>query len=58
MLDVDFVLGLTQRTAKEILAGLETYLKVEKLDPQIRKIVLDACANLKRDQEKLLKPKP
>lgn len=52
--DIEFVLGLTQRTAKEILSGLESYLRVEKLDPEIRKIVLDACANLRRDQEKLL----
>lgn len=54
---IKFVCSLTGRTAKEILTDLERLFNVEKLDPSIRKIVLDRLADLARDQEKILTDK-
>lgn len=52
---VAFAVSLTGRAAKEILTGLELLFGVEKLQPDIRKLVLDKCADLARDQEKILR---
>ena len=49
-----YALSLTGRAAKEILTGLEVLFQVEKLQPEVRKLVLDTMADLARDQEKVL----
>ncbi len=49
-----YAINLTGRAAKEILTGLEVLFQVEKLQPEVRKLVLDTMADLARDQEKVL----
>lgn len=51
---VRYTAGLTGKYAKATLVKLETLLQVEQLDPNLRKIVLDGYADLRRELEKIL----
>ncbi len=49
-----YIIGLTGKYAKRLLAQLEEYYEVEKLEPNVRKLILDSFNDLAREQEKLL----
>lgn len=54
---IKYSISLTGKYAKETLVKLETLFNVERLDPNVRKIVLDGYNELAREQEKILTDK-